>query len=422
MDDVTVVAGDTTAAEDVDTGGDGDVDAAAAVVGEGSGSGSSGGGQVGKKSSSWDRVKGPWSPEEDAILSRLVSDFGARNWSLIARGISGRSGKSCRLRWCNQLDPAVKRKPFTDEEDRIIVQAHTIHGNKWASIARLLQGRTDNAIKNHWNSTLRRRCMARGKFKLESSNMVEDISLDKSKASSEDTLSCGDVNSFKSFEGKDVSSGENMEEPWEGKAQPQGQSSIEEKEPPTLFHPVARVSAFNVYNPLDGQETVSSFPRLPIPMQRPLLQAVRPDAGMYKLLEGAYGERLIPHQCGHGCCGTESGGKSRSSLLGPEYVDFAEPPFIPTHELAAIATDISNIAWQKSGLDNSSVRAVENLNVRVTSGGPLVQMDHFEESRKNGHLRFEEGKNKLMGMMNDVLSTPTSRQPFSVSAKVGGRS
>lgn len=60
-----------------------------------------------------DRVKGPWSPEEDAILSRLVTKFGARNWSTIARGIPGRSGKSCRLRWCNQLDPYVKRKPFT---------------------------------------------------------------------------------------------------------------------------------------------------------------------------------------------------------------------------------------------------------------------------------------------------------------------
>lgn len=59
------------------------------------------------------RVKGPWSPEEDAVLSRLVSKFGARNWSMIARGIPGRSGKSCRLRWCNQLDPCVKRKPFT---------------------------------------------------------------------------------------------------------------------------------------------------------------------------------------------------------------------------------------------------------------------------------------------------------------------
>lgn len=76
--------------------------------GEGSGSGSSGGGKAGR-----DRVKGPWSPEEDAVLSQLVQRFGPRNWSLIARGISGRSGKSCRLRWCNQLDPAVKRKPFT---------------------------------------------------------------------------------------------------------------------------------------------------------------------------------------------------------------------------------------------------------------------------------------------------------------------
>lgn len=59
------------------------------------------------------KTRGPWSPHEDAILSGLVSKFGARNWSLIARGIPGRSGKSCRLRWCNQLDPCVKRKPFT---------------------------------------------------------------------------------------------------------------------------------------------------------------------------------------------------------------------------------------------------------------------------------------------------------------------
>ena len=60
-----------------------------------------------------ERVRGPWSPEEDAVLSDLVEKLGARNWTLIARGIPGRSGKSCRLRWCNQLDPQVKRKPFT---------------------------------------------------------------------------------------------------------------------------------------------------------------------------------------------------------------------------------------------------------------------------------------------------------------------
>lgn len=72
-----------------------------------------GGGGSGAAAAAEDRVKGPWSPEEDAVLSRLVGKFGARNWSLIARGIAGRSGKSCRLRWCNQLAPYVKRKPFT---------------------------------------------------------------------------------------------------------------------------------------------------------------------------------------------------------------------------------------------------------------------------------------------------------------------
>lgn len=59
------------------------------------------------------KVKGPWSPEQDAALTRLVSKFGPRNWTLISRGIPGRSGKSCRLRWCNQLDPCLKRKPFS---------------------------------------------------------------------------------------------------------------------------------------------------------------------------------------------------------------------------------------------------------------------------------------------------------------------
>lgn len=86
-------------------------DSAAAVVIEIDASGDDVGSGKGKKGKS--KVRGPWSPEEDAVLSRLVSKFGARNWSLIARGISGRSGKSCRLRWCNQLDPILKRKPFS---------------------------------------------------------------------------------------------------------------------------------------------------------------------------------------------------------------------------------------------------------------------------------------------------------------------
>jgi hypothetical protein len=100
-------------------------------------------------------VKGPWTDEEDSIILNCV-DGGMTKWSDIANCVPGRLGKQCRERWSNHLDPNLKKGNWSLEEDRLLVEAQSVLGNCWSRITKVIQGRSENSIKNRWNSAVRK--------------------------------------------------------------------------------------------------------------------------------------------------------------------------------------------------------------------------------------------------------------------------
>ncbi|KAL1349481.1 hypothetical protein HN51_025978 [Arachis hypogaea] len=107
--------------------------------------------------------KGPWTPEEDQKLVDHIQKHGHGSWRALPKlaGLN-RCGKSCRLRWTNYLKPDIKRGKFSQEEEQTILHLHSILGNKWSAIATHLPGRTDNEIKNFWNTHLKKRLIQMG--------------------------------------------------------------------------------------------------------------------------------------------------------------------------------------------------------------------------------------------------------------------
>ena len=96
-----------------------------------------------------------WTKEEDDELVALIEKYGAKRWSYIASHMRRRRGKQCRDRYLNHLRPGIKTGEWSAEEEQILIEGHKALGTKWAALAKLLVGRPENAIKNHWHATLR---------------------------------------------------------------------------------------------------------------------------------------------------------------------------------------------------------------------------------------------------------------------------
>ncbi|CAA7042982.1 unnamed protein product [Microthlaspi erraticum] len=125
--------------------------------------------------------KGPWTPEEDDKLTSYINENGYGNWRSLPKlaGLN-RCGKSCRLRWMNYLRPDIRRGEFSDEEESTIVKLHALLGNKWSKIASHLPGRTDNEIKNYWNTHMRKKLLQMGIDPITHEPRTNNLSLDVS--------------------------------------------------------------------------------------------------------------------------------------------------------------------------------------------------------------------------------------------------
>lgn len=156
--------------------------------------------------------RGAWTVEEDQKLAQVIEIHGPKRWKSVAvKAGLNRCGKSCRLRWMNYLRPNIKRGNISDQEEDLILRLHKLLGNRWSLIAGRLPGRTDNEIKNYWNSHLCKKMKLKEKqnrgfsFTVQSEYEKTNVTMEMDNVINrrEEGTSKGDVDSQASFIGDD---------------------------------------------------------------------------------------------------------------------------------------------------------------------------------------------------------------------------
>ncbi|XP_076957148.1 MYB-like transcription factor EOBI [Bidens hawaiensis] len=138
--------------------------------------------------------KGPWTMEEDLILINYITNHGECVWNTLARSAGlKRTGKSCRLRWLNYLRPDVRRGNITPEEQLLIMELHAKWGNRWSKIAKHLPGRTDNEIKNYWRTRIQKHIKQAQNFNEQKSSGHAD------QATTSSTQTCNVINPMETY-------------------------------------------------------------------------------------------------------------------------------------------------------------------------------------------------------------------------------